>query len=263
MTVDLQQLSLIAQELKERSEELRQIVEASDVVTEGSAPDEGVDRPDASRYFEDHGAFYDQLRAKKLLGATISKSEFEGCETIISACAEDGWRASWVAYALATTYHETAHTMQPVAEYGNNSYFTRQYDIKGRRPQTAKRYGNTQPGDGIKYRGRGYVQLTWKNNYAAMTTRLQKMGIDVDLVANPDIAMEPRIAAAILVRGMREGIFTGRAIDDDLPSTYGTLDEFMRSRDVINGTDDQRQIAGYALTFQEALRVGGYKPASR
>lgn len=261
----MDRILVIAQELEERAQELRALAGRPDVVTGGTTPDvvtggspHGPE--DASYWFSDHGAFYDHLRDERLLGNAISKAEFRGCEEIIMACAKDGWAISWIAYALATTYHETAHTMEPVAEYGNNAYFTRQYDIRGRRPETARRYENTEPGDGVKYRGRGYVQLTWKRNYRVMTERLREMGFDVDLVAHPDAAMEPDIAAAILVAGMREGIFTGRKISDDLPAHgLGTLEQFMRSRDVINGTDDQRQIGQYALIFQTALQLGGYE----
>ncbi|WP_421042682.1 glycoside hydrolase family 19 protein [Paraburkholderia sp. A2RI-6] len=50
--------------------------------------------------------------------------------------------------------------------------------------------GNTEQGDGYKYRGRGYVQVTWKNSYRAVGKR-----VDVDLVNNPDRMQEPAIAA--------------------------------------------------------------------
>ena len=55
------------------------------------------------------------------------------------------------------------------------------------------RMGNTNPGDGYKYRGRGFLQITGKENY----DKVGKM-IGVDLVANPDLANEPEIAAKII-----------------------------------------------------------------
>jgi hypothetical protein len=53
--------------------------------------------------------------------------------------------------------------------------------------------GNTSPGDGYKYRGRGFIQLTGKDAY-------QKVGklIGIDLVNNPDLANEPSVAAKIV-----------------------------------------------------------------
>ncbi|MBP53115.1 MAG: hypothetical protein CMG88_00940 [Marinobacter sp.] len=220
-----------------------------------------------ARFFRDgeegEGRFYDFLRGNKMLGPKISATEFEGCDSIIRACGNAGWGLSWVAYALATTYHETAHTMQPIKEIGGTAYFTRMYDIRGNRPHVARDLGNTQPGDGAKFAGRGYVQLTGRRNYTKATDKLRALGFDVDLVADPDRAMEPEIAAAILVLGMREGWFTGRDIDDDLPAGKpGTLAQFTASRDIINGRDKQELIAGYAVDFQTGLQQGGYRLAA-
>src|SRR3546814_9860137 len=73
-----------------------------------------------------------------MLGPDISKGEFTGCDKLIRACAVAGWGLSWVAYALATTYHETAGTMLPIKEIGGPAYFTRMYDIRGDRPGKAR-----------------------------------------------------------------------------------------------------------------------------
>lgn len=218
---------------------------------------------DAAFAFADYGKLYDFLRGNDMLGPTISKTEFEGCDKIIRACAVAGWGVSWVAYALATTYHETAGTMQPIKEIGGPAYFKKMYDIQGDRPAKARELGNLSPGDGAKYAGRGYVQLTGKTNYAKATAKLRALGFDVDLVAEPDRAMEPEIAAAILVLGMREGWFTGRDIDDDLPASGpARLAQFVASRDIINGRDKQEMIAEYAVDFQTGLQQGGYKIAA-
>lgn len=55
------------------------------------------------------------------------------------------------------------------------------------------RMGNNSPGDGYKYRGRGFIQITGKENY-------DKVGkiIGVDLVNNPDLANNPEVAAKII-----------------------------------------------------------------
>lgn len=214
---------------------------------------------DAAQFFNDYGKFYNVLRDDKMLGPTISQDEFEGCDRIIRACGLAGWGMSWTAYALATTYHEVNGTMQPIREMGGPAYFTRMYDIRGDRPAKARELGNLTPGDGARYFGRGYVQLTGRTNYDRATKKLREMGFTVDLIANPDQALEPDIAAAILVAGMREGWFTGRDIDDDLPAKgQATREQFIASRDIINGKDRQDLIAGYAMTFQQALAAGVY-----
>lgn len=214
----------------------------------------------AADAFRDYGAFYDFLRGNDLLGPTISKSEFEGCDAIIAACVKESFPISHTAYAMGTSYLETAHTMQPIKELGGSAYYTRMYDIKGNRPAKAKELGNLTPGDGAKYPGRGYVQLTGKKNYALATAKLKALGINVDLVANPDLAMRPDIAALVMAIGMTEGWFTGRKLADDLPRTgLATKPQFVASRDIINGKDRQDDVADYAFVFQTGLMQAGYR----
>jgi putative chitinase len=197
-------------------------------------------------------AFFGALRAG-LLGPTLSPEEVSGCNAILGAM--EGAPLSWAAYALATAYHETASTMQPIKEYGGPTYFTRMYDVTGARPQMAVANGNTCAGDGPKYCGRGYVQLTWKNNY-------KRAGGEcgVDLVSNPDQAMDPAIAAKIMRRGMEEGWFTGKKFSSYLPAAgTATTGQFTYARFIINGSDQAQKIAAHALEFQRALQAGGWK----
>ena len=138
----------------------------------------------------DRAAFFADLR-KGLLGPTLDQDEVSGCEAVLDAMA--GLPLSWCAYALATAYHETAHTMQPIREFGGPKYLTRMYDVTGARPALARQMGNTEPGDGVKYCGRGLVQLTWKVNYAKAGAK-----IGVDLVNHPDAQWCPANAARIM-----------------------------------------------------------------
>jgi putative chitinase len=222
-----------------------------------------VETHDASFAFTDYGRFYDFLRGNKMLGPKISAEEFAGCDAILKACTRSSWPVSFTAYALATAYHETAATMQPVKERGGAAYYHRMYDIQGARPAKARELGNLTPGDGAKYAGRGYPQLTGKANYAKATAKLRALGFDVDLVAEPDRAMEPAIAAAIMISGMAEGWFTGRKLSDDLPLRGpAAFAQFKASRDIINGRDKDDEIAAFAIDFQTALQAGGYKIAA-
>jgi len=196
-------------------------------------------------------AFFDSLRSG-LLGPTLDQDEVTGCEAILDAMA--GLPLSWCAYALATAYHETAHTMQPIREFGGPRYLTRMYDVTGARPAMARKMGNTEPGDGARLCRRGYVQLTWKVTYAKAGA---KPG--VDLVANPDKAMRPDIAARIMREGMVEGWFTGKGLADYLPGARATLAQYQAARRIINGTDKAALIAGYAMQFEAALVKGGWQ----
>lgn len=61
-------------------------------------------------------------------------------------------------------------------------------------PRKAKILGNTQPGDGARYHGRGYIQLTGRDNYARAGKSL-----GYDLVNKPEMVEEPKIAAEVAV----------------------------------------------------------------
>lgn len=198
----------------------------------------------------DKAAFFAVLRGTNLRHQ--KPEQVQGTETILEHL--HGLRTSWVAYALATTWHETAATMQPIKEHGGADYFKRMYDPEGKRPHVARDLGNTVPGDGVRFAGRGYVQLTGRRNYARAGE-----AVGYPLVGNPDLAMRPDIAAEILRAGMIEGWFTGRKFASALPDAIATREQFRAARRIINGTDRADKIAGYALDFQAALIAGGWK----
>jgi predicted chitinase len=194
----------------------------------------------------DAAAFFNAVRG--VLWPKLTADQVSGCETIMAACAGK-MPLSWAAYALATAYHETAYTMQPIRERGGDAYLSK-YDTG----ELAARLGNTPEadGDGIKYAGRGYVQLTGAANYRRASAELS-----APLFEEPDLALKPDIAAQVLVRGMMEGWFTGKSLNDFIP-TAATLAHFTNARRIINGADKAAEIAGYAVKFQSALTKGGW-----
>ena len=154
-----------------------------------------------------------------------------------------------IAYMLATAKHETGHTFEPITERGNRSYFNKYDPVLANTPERRKRaieMENTQQGDGFKYRGRGYVQLTWKKNYRKSGEYLKK-----DLVNNPELALDQKNATKIMIYGMETGMFTTKKI-----SSYISEDtaDYLNARRVINGMDKAATIAGYASKLEECLR---------
>lgn len=103
-----------------------------------------------------------------------------------------GIRGKELAQFLAQMKHESWNFTKMEEHEKRPGYF-RRYDIR-HAPARAKILGNTDPGDGKKYRGRGYIQLTGKYNYAKVG---QALGID--LVAKPHLASDPKIAADVAI----------------------------------------------------------------
>jgi predicted chitinase len=79
--------------------------------------------------------------------------------------------------------------------------------VYGKDTKMGQSMGNTQEGDGYKYRGRGSIQLTGKNNYAAYGKVVGK-----DLVSNPDLVNDPAIDAAVVAAFVKKGV--GNKIND-------------------------------------------------
>ncbi|HEV3241811.1 MAG TPA: hypothetical protein VGY14_00920 [Methyloceanibacter sp.] len=90
--------------------------------------------------------------------------------------------------------------MQPIHENGGPMYFLSMYDKDGDRPKVAARLGNAEKGDGVRFHGRGYVQLKGRTNY-------RKAGklVDLDLLGDPNLARSA---------GMEAGLFTTKKFGD-------------------------------------------------
>lgn len=198
----------------------------------------------------DRAAFFAAIRLSPFAGK-MNQVQVDGMTAILDA-APAALAPEPLAYCLATTFHETAKTMKPIMEIGGTAYFTRMYDPKGERPAVAKQLGNTVSGDGARFAGRGYVQLTGRANYAKA-----KAKTGVDLLEHPDRAMEPAVAARILFAGMAEGWFTGKRLIDFFGP--GRSDP-VGARRIINGLDKAEMIAGYHEAFVKALRAAQRAP---
>lgn len=172
----------------------------------------------------DRAAFFGSIRS--LFGGHMTADQVDGMGRILAGYeARSAADARWLAYALATVFHETATTMQPIEEFG---------------------CGVGRPYHATGCWGRGLVQLTWPTNYAIWTKRL-----GVDLVACPALAMTWAVALPILIDGMAAGSFTGRKLGDYFNAR---TNDPVNARRIINGTDCAAKIAGYHVAFLAALK---------
>ena len=205
----------------------------------------------------------------------------ESVTTILQHCREVGIRSpDQVAYILATAWHESRMGSWMtesgwLSERSAERYAEREYGPNGKTPARARRMGNTNAGDGGRYMGRGYVQLTWKNNYARMSRILMQNkftytqdGVTygdgsngtkpIDLVANyKHVNRNKDLAARILVLGMDGGHYVGdnKGLDSYLPEDKeASQDNFEQARRIVNGSDKKKLIAQNAITIAGVLR---------
>lgn len=188
--------------------------------------------------------FYNEIN-KSLFNGRMNSSQKSGIDYKLNAWFRSGLSDyRWLAYMLATSYHETGKKMQPIEENG-----------KGRGRVYGKKIKyNRQPyeyPDKIYY-GRGDVQLTWYENYELMGKLL-----NIPLLEKPELALEPEISAKIMIEGMTKGKsnrgdFTGVSLE-----TYfnKTKDDPINARRIINLLDKAELIAGYHYKFFDGIKL--------
>ncbi|EKC5520929.1 peptidoglycan-binding protein [Vibrio parahaemolyticus] len=155
---------------------------------------------------------------------------------------------NYLAYTLATVYHETAFQMQPVEEYGKGAGYE---------------YGIPDTETGKTYYGRGDVQVTWKYNYERLSEilfNIDTLEQGVDLVNSPDLLLTPIYSAQATIIGMATGLFTGKKYSDYLDQESP---DYVSARRIINGTDRAETIAGYAHDLERALKLAFGAPLDR
>jgi len=196
------------------------------------------------------------LRLTELQFVTLSQASEYGFRYLFNRIVHDMalYDIRWGAYMLATVKAETDKYL-PVEE-GESSW--RKRDSKGNYGEEitatdadGKAYTGAD-GKPLKHRyyGRGYVQLTWRENYRRLG---EALGLGDALVKNPEQALDPDTAYNVASIGMREGLFAKET--KGKPFTLqrfidGSHCDYTMARYIINGQDRALEIAGYAIAFE-------------
>lgn len=163
---------------------------------------------------------------ESLFKKKILQSQLDGINAIITEFNNRAFEDKrWLAYILATVYHETAKRMQPVTEFGGINYLK------------SKPY--------YPYYGRDLTQTTWLGNYQKV-----KDFTGIDVVSNPELIKDLNTSAKVAVEFMNKGYYTGRKLSDYFNTTK---EDSLNARKIINGLDKAEIIQGYYNKFIEAL----------
>lgn len=183
-------------------------------------------------------AYHDQFREP------ISLEQRAGLKRLLASLDADPnmHDLRWASYVLATAKHECANLWKPIRERGSTEYFVRRYWLNH---DIRLALGNLYPDDAIRYKGRGYVQLTGRSNFRTFSGLL-----GIDLIAQPDLALEHQHAYSIASIGMRGGTFTGKSLAHYINERETN---FYQCRRIVNGTDKAGLIEGYAVKLLVCL----------
>lgn len=189
----------------------------------------------------DEKTFFDTIRLT-LFGGHLSQMQVARIEALLVAMQ----RVKMVtpeqgAYILATAHWETDR-FNAMEEYASGEAYEGRADL-----------GNTKPGDGKRYKGRGFPMLTGRRNYemaSEMTGR--------DLIEGPTLASDPDLSAKVIVLGMMGGLFTKRGLAAFIND--GKTD-FINARKVVNALDRAETIADIADRYLQAIKLALKEPA--
>jgi len=150
-----------------------------------------------------------------------------------------------VAYVLATIRYETGNSFLPRTEMGTDASLEDRY---GPASPVGPSLGNTSTGDGARYRGRGYLQVTGRNNYQFMGSAL-----NIDLVGHPELAADPQTAYRITSLVMFNGRLTGKKLADYINADKA---DYYNARHVVDGAglSHASDIADAAVKLEAILR---------
>lgn len=194
--------------------------------------------------------FFNSVR-RPLFNGRLSAAQVDGLNRIVQYGVDNGYSRSDLAYVLATVHWETGRRMQPVREgfastdAGARRAVTRLYQ----QGKISRNYSLPTGPHKQSYYGRSLVQITWLTNYKKFSKVL-----GVDLVKNPDLALEWEYALPILFIGMRDGLFRKASLDD-IPDVMNSPEFEAEHRNIINGDVRKNggKIAQIAAHYWHAL----------
>lgn len=173
-----------------------------------------------------HSLFFKSVRSS-LFGGKLLQSQVDGMTDIITEFFKAGHTDDrWLAYIMATVFHETDRKMQPVTEYGGEEYLKK------------KKY--------YPWYGRDLTHTTWEENYQKV-----KDSTGVDVIGDPDLIAQMPLAAEVAVKFMVNGWYTGKKLFDYFNAIETDPEN---ARRIINGKDKAKLIAGYYEHFLNAIQ---------
>jgi putative chitinase len=188
-------------------------------------------------------AYFDAIRDSSTFNGSLDQGQVDGMDAILAVFERDhnDWDWRWLAYALATTVHETAATCLPIEEYGKGS---------------GMEYGKKDPETGQTYYGRGFVQLTWRDNYAKADKEIGLGNCAADETScewHAENALDPSIAAQVMFEGMHEGWFRS---GHNFARYFGDTSDPYGAREIING--DKSKVPSWSNGVSIGNLIKGY-----
>lgn len=201
-------------------------------------------------------SFFANIRERQFANR-LSQTQVDGMSDVL-----DVWDRKysdkpneWLAYILATVFHETGGKMIPVREgFSSND--------SGARKAVQKLYNAGRiktnyalPVNGVSYYGRGRVQNTWGYNYKKLEDRF-----GYEFTKKPDLLLDSKIDAEVTVTGHIEGIWTHRKLSQYFSES---VCDPVGARQIINGRDKAELIAGYFQNILQAIEISEQTPESQ
>jgi putative chitinase len=185
-----------------------------------------------------------EWRRSRLFGGKFSAPQVQGLNAILDVWERDYAAKDdrWLAYALATTYHETAFTMGPIHEKRGPKYFFSRYDKDGDRPGEAWQYreGRRRSLSRARLRSADRPWQLWQGQDA----RGRGFGGHARLGLGSGHRRQNSLA------GMETGLFTSKKFGDYFNKT---AEDWLNARKIINGLDCAPQIADHGKRFYGAI----------